>query len=80
MGAKMRYLYQCAAGVLFVLLAFGDKVGCIPLSDFYGFGSEAGDERNNITLDGSSGRIDLAFIFPFFGTNHTTVYVSYIYL
>ena len=68
---------RCVA-VIALLLAVGEKVNCIPLEDFYPFGREV-DNINRPTLDGNSGEIDLSFTFPFFGINHTTVYVSNIY-
>ena len=62
--------------VILFLVAVGQKTGCVPLESFYPFGVEAGDASNAHTLDGSSGEIGLNFTFPFFGAEHTTVYVS----
>ena len=48
----------------------------IPLEDFYPFGASTTDSNLTQSDDGSSDLIQLLDIFPFFGTGHTTVFVS----
>ena len=66
---------RCVA-VLYVLLAIGEKASAIPLSMFYDYGLEFGDQSTPRVDDGGSPRIILNFTFPFFGSSHSTVYVS----
>lgn len=69
-----------SAALLSVLLT---QVTMIPLEDFYEFGAEHGDERVPPTDDGSSGEIQLSASFPFFDTDHNSLFVrlkiQYIY-
>ena len=51
----------------------------IPLSEFYPFGSSAGDTLLPENDDGSSPMITLSGSFPFFGSQHTDLYVSHKY-
>lgn len=55
-------LFQCSVG--------------LPLSDFYPYGSEAGDAELAPNDDGSSPAISLSSPFPFFDSLQETVYVS----
>ena len=58
---------------------FQDGVRCIPLDDFYPFGEIVNETLNETLLprndDGSSPRITLSSVFPFFDENYETVYV-----
>ena len=58
---------------------FQDGVRCIPLDDFYPFGEIVNEILNETLLprndDGSSPRITLSSVFPFFDENYETVYV-----
>ena len=59
-----------------LLFAIEERATSIPLADFYPFGSESGDANNPRIDDGSSALIQLSFSFPFFGTDHSSLYVS----
>ena len=52
------------------------SVGCIPLEDFYPFGADAGDSLIPRTDEGSSGEITLNRVYPFFGVDHFSLFVS----
>lgn len=50
--------------------------GAVALSDFYPFGAERGDAVTLKQDDGGSGLRPLSVPFPFFGTEHSGLYVS----
>lgn len=52
----------------------------VELSDFYPYGRENGDSVVPTNDDGSSGRVDIAFPFPFFDVEHKSLFVSPIYI
>ena len=54
---------------------FQDGVRCIPLDDFYPFGEIVNETLLPRNDDGSSPRITLSSVFPFFDENYETVYV-----
>ena len=62
--------------VLYLLLLLVHFSAAIPLKDFYPFGVNATDKKLSSNDDGSSDSIQLSVVFPFFGINHTTVFVS----
>ena len=51
------------------------NVKAIPLSDFYPFGTTAGDNEIPSTDDGASELITLNRVFPFYGTDHFVIVV-----
>ena len=71
--------------IIFILLKNSAK--CIPLNEFYPFGSGIAAEFGNDTFlhlndDESSPQILLTSVFPFFDENFDTIYVrmcSYLY-
>ena len=68
-------------GLLFVgviLTSMTGFVSSIPRSQFYTFGTSAGDAVIGRTDDGSSPQITLqGGFFPYFGQDHTSLYVSH---
>ena len=48
----------------------------IELEDFYPYGPENGDNSVPTNDDGSSGRVDIIFPFPFFDEDHDSLFVS----
>lgn len=50
--------------------------GAVALGDFYPFGAERGDAVTLKQDDGGSGLQPLSVPFPFFGTEHSGLYVS----
>ena len=52
----------------------------VELSDFYPYGPENGDSVVSTNDDGSSGRVDIVFPFPFFDVDHKSLFVSSIYI
>ena len=71
--AKMKAPMLTAALLLIQLLHF--SAVAIPVSEFYPFGAGTGDETFSNNDDGSRS-FTLSDIFPFFGVNHSTLYVS----
>ena len=62
-----------------VLLTLGGTlVTAIPLEDFFSFGVAANDSFLLPNDDGSSESISLNRPFPFFGSRHTSLFVSII--
>ena len=59
-----------------VLLTFGEIGTAIPLESFYPFGVDSNDSFLPPNDDGSSERIFLNRPFPFFGSRHTSLFVS----
>jgi hypothetical protein len=51
-------------------------VGAIPLSQFYPYGTSAGDSVLPRSDDGASGAIPVIPGFKYFGTSYTNLYVS----
>lgn len=49
---------------------------CVPVSDFFPFGTDTGDLRTERSDDGGSGKVNLTVMFPFFGKRHDKLYVS----
>ena len=54
------------------------SVDCIPLEELYPFGTAAGDNLVPRTDDGHSGEITLDRVYPFYGVNHFSLFVSII--
>ena len=50
--------------------------GAVALADFYPFGAERGDAVTPKQDDGGSGLRPLSVLFPFFGAEHSGLYVS----
>ena len=48
----------------------------IELKDFYPYGPENGDTAVPTNDDGSSGRVNIGFPFPFFDDEHESLFVS----
>ncbi len=48
----------------------------IVLEDFYPYGPENGDTSVPTNDDGSSGRVNIGFPFPFFDEEHESLFVS----
>ena len=48
----------------------------IELEDFYPYGPENGDTTVPTNDDGSSGRVNIGFPFPFFDDEHESLFVS----
>jgi hypothetical protein len=48
----------------------------IELEDFYPYGPENGDTTVPNIDDGSSGRVNIGFSFPFFDNEHDSLFVS----
>ena len=48
----------------------------IELEDFYPYGHENGDTSVPQNDDGSSGRVNIGFPFPFFDVEHQSLFVS----
>ena len=48
----------------------------IELKDFYPYGPENGDNAVPSNDDGSSGRVNIGFPFPFFDDEHDSLFVS----
>ena len=63
--------------ILTLLLLLPVFSTAIPLDDFYPFGSDTADNSLAPNDDGSSNQIQFSAIFPLFGTDHTTVFVSF---
>lgn len=61
-----------------VALGFGARGarGAVALADFYPFGVEQGDSVTPKQDDGGSGLRPLSVRFPFFGAEHSGLYVS----
>lgn len=70
-GAAWALLLAAALG----LGARGAR-GAVALGDFYPFGAERGDAVTLKQDDGGSGLQPLSVPFPFFGTEHSGLYVS----
>ena len=52
------------------------SVDCIPVGELYPFGADAGDNLVPRTDDGSSGEITLNRVYPFYGVDHFSLFVS----
>ena len=52
------------------------SVDCIPVEELYPFSADAGDNLVPRTDDGSSGEITLDRVYPFFGVDHFSLFVS----
>lgn len=69
-----------AAWALLVAAALGlgarGARGAVPLADFFPFGAERGDALTPKQDDGGSGLRPLSAPFPFFGAQHSGLYVS----
>ena len=69
-----------AAWALLLAAALGLGVrgvrGAVALADFYPFGTERGDAVTPKQDDGGSGLQPLSVPFPFFGAEHSGLYVS----
>ena len=65
--------------IFFAVLNSPHTVNGVPLSDFYAFGDAISETDMKLPAndDGSSSPISLSRVFPFFGTDHFTVYVSH---
>ena len=48
----------------------------VELSDFYPYGPDNGDKSVPKGDDKSSGRVNISFPFPFFDTDHDSLFVS----
>lgn len=70
-GATWALLLAAALG----LGARGAR-GAVALADFYPFGTERGDAVTPKQDDGGSGLRPLSVLFPFFGAEHSGLYVS----
>lgn len=71
----MLTVFQVLATCLGLLLQ--EQVArCIPLDEFFPFGSDAGDSELPSNDDGSTGPISLTLPFPFFASTHTMLFVS----
>lgn len=70
-GAAWALLLAAALG----LWAHGVR-GAVALADFYPFGAERGDAVTPKQDDGGSGLRPLSVPFPFFGAEHSGLYVS----
>ena len=58
--------------VLFLL----SVASAVPLSDFYAYGGNHGDQFLSSNDDGSTQAINLKVSFPFFGRDYGTIFVS----
>ena len=47
----------------------------VELSDFYPYGPGNGDSEAPINDDGSTGRVNIGFPFPFFDEDHDSLFV-----
>ena len=71
-------LTALVTAVLTLLLSSMMPYGtAVPLSSFYSYGSAAGDIRLPPNDDGSSPSITLPALFNLYGTDYSTVYVSW---
>ena len=61
--------------IIFVSL-LKNIVWCIPLNEFYPFGSTENDNVLPRSDDGSSPEVSLSSVFPFYDKNFQTLYVS----
>lgn len=52
------------------------SASCIPVSEFFEFGYNAGDSETAKSDDGGSGQINLTISFPFYGIRHDKLFVS----
>ena len=59
-----------------IVLIFGERGTAIPLEDFYPFGAATSDSFLPPNDDDSSEPIFLNRPFPFFGSRHTSLFVS----
>ena len=48
----------------------------LPLSEFYPYGTSEGDLALPPNDDGSSGEISISILFPYFDSNHDSLFVS----
>ena len=64
-------------GVAILVACCGTAI-CIPLRDFFPFGSGQRDSALPRNDDSSSPAIDLSVTFPYFDKNYRVVYVSYV--
>ncbi|XP_033733506.1 uncharacterized protein LOC117322677 [Pecten maximus] len=61
----------------FILLSFVlHIVTCIPVSEFYPFGRAVHDHNFPKNDDGSSPRVNISTLFPFFNSQHDSLYVN----
>ena len=51
-------------------------VEALVLPNFYPFGASEGDQLVPDVDDGSSGEVPISISFPFFGQNHSSLFVS----
>ena len=72
--ACIEMLVFCSSLLLLLLPAHFSFA--IPLESFYPFGVNTTDSNLTSNDDQSSGLIELSAIFPFYGVNHTTMFVS----
>lgn len=70
--SKMSFLYSTFLAIT-VLIGYGMTY---PLSQFYPFGSAAGDSNLPANDDGSTSSIHISVPFPFFGSSYSSVFVS----
>lgn len=49
---------------------------CIPLEEFYPYGTAIGDSKLVKNDDGSSPRVTISSLFPFFNNQHNSLFVS----
>ncbi|XP_061593558.1 sushi, nidogen and EGF-like domain-containing protein 1 isoform X1 [Cololabis saira] len=61
---------------LFSLKLMPRVESAVPLEDFYPFGRHNGDSQTIAQDDGGSGLQEISVAFPFFGENHTGLYVN----
>ena len=73
---KMSFLYITFLS-LTALLGYGMTY---PLSQFYPFGSAAGDRNLPANDDQYTSSIPLSVQFPFFGSNYSSVFVSFFFI
>lgn len=68
----------CFQIAIFVILYNQGFIFCFPLSQFYPFGSAAGDSSLSANDDGSTSSIPVSVNFPFFGSSYNSIFVSVI--
>lgn len=66
----------CFQIAIFVILYNQGFIFCFPLSQFYPFGSAAGDSSLSANDDGSTSSIPVSVNFPFFGSSYNSIFVS----
>ena len=67
---------KCFVFTFFLLKVIQVVYTRIELGDFYPYGSANGDTSVPTNDDGSSGRVNIAFPFPFFDVEHEFLFVS----